>query len=61
MLLDELSAGVDTANRSQLSGTWPAWDLDAVFTSDHEWCQLEDLDSSTIHPHPCHRRRATSR
>ncbi len=49
ILLDELFAGVDTANRSQLFGTFSAWDLDAVFTSDHEWCQYESLDGIAIH------------
>jgi hypothetical protein len=49
ILLDELFAGVDTANRSQLFGTFTTWDLDAVFTSDHEWCQYESLDGIAIH------------
>ena len=49
ILLDELFAGVDTANRSQLFGTFTSWDLDAVFTSDHEWCQYAALDGIAIH------------
>jgi len=49
ILLDELFAGVDTANRAQLFGTFRAWDLDAVFTSDQEWCQYATLDGIAIH------------
>ncbi|HUR19041.1 MAG TPA: SbcC/MukB-like Walker B domain-containing protein, partial [Acidimicrobiales bacterium] len=49
ILLDELFAGVDSANRAQLFGTFSAWDLDAVFTSDHEWCQYATLDGIAIH------------
>jgi uncharacterized protein (TIGR02680 family) len=49
ILLDELFAGVDAANRAQLFGTFSKWDLDAVFTSDHEWCQYETLDGIAIH------------
>ena len=49
ILLDELFAGVDSANRSQLFGTFAAWDLDAVFTSDQEWCQYATLDGIAIH------------
>lgn len=49
ILLDELFAGVDGANRAQLFGTFTTWDLDAVFTSDHEWCQYETLDGIAIH------------
>lgn len=49
ILLDELFAGVDTANRAQLFGTFTAWDLDAVFTSDHEWCQYATLAGIAIH------------
>lgn len=49
ILLDELFAGVDAANRAQLFGTFQAWDLDAVFTSDHEWCQYARLDGIAIH------------
>jgi uncharacterized protein (TIGR02680 family) len=49
ILLDELFAGVDPANRAQLFGTFTAWDLDAVFTSDHEWCQYATLDGIAIH------------
>lgn len=49
ILLDELFAGVDQTNRAQLFGTFSAWDLDAVFTSDHEWCQYATLDGIAIH------------
>lgn len=49
VLLDELFAGVDVANRAQLFGTFDAWDLDAVFTSDHEWCQYATLSGIAIH------------
>jgi uncharacterized protein (TIGR02680 family) len=49
ILLDELFAGVDTANRAQLFGAFTSWQLDAVFTSDHEWCQYADLDGIAIH------------
>jgi len=49
ILLDELFAGVDSVNRAQLFGTFTAWDLDAVFTSDHEWCQYASLDGIAIH------------
>jgi len=53
VLLDELFAGVDAANRAQLFGTFTDWDLDAVFTSDHEWCQYATLDGIAIHQlHP---------
>ncbi|HEY1830294.1 MAG TPA: TIGR02680 family protein [Acidimicrobiales bacterium] len=55
ILLDELFAGVDAANRSMLFGTFTAWDLDAVFTSDHEWCQYATLSGIAIHHlHPPH-------
>lgn len=49
ILLDELFAGVDTNNRAQLFGTFTTWDLDAVFTSDHEWCQYASLSGIAIH------------
>jgi uncharacterized protein (TIGR02680 family) len=49
ILLDELFAGVDVANRAQLFGTFTTWDLDAVFTSDHEWCQYESLNGIAVH------------
>ncbi len=49
ILLDELFAGVDVPNRAQLFGAFTAWQLDAVFTSDHEWCQYRDLDGIAIH------------
>ena len=34
---------------AELFGTFTAWDLDAVFTSDHEWCQYASLDGIAIH------------
>lgn len=49
ILLDELFAGVDTVNRAQLFGMFVTWDLDAVFTSDHEWCAYATLDGIAIH------------
>lgn len=49
IVLDELFAGVDQANRAQLFGLMAAWDLDAVFTSDHEWCKYSTLDGIAIH------------
>lgn len=49
ILLDELFAGVDPANRAQLFGTFTAWELDAVLTSDHEWCQYASLDGIAVH------------
>lgn len=49
ILLDELFAGVDAANRAMLFGTFTEWDLDAVFTSDHEWCQYATLSGIAIH------------
>lgn len=49
ILLDELFAGVDPANRAQLFARFTEWDLDAVFTSDHEWCQYATLDGIAIH------------
>ena len=49
ILLDELFAGVDSANRAQLFGTFTAWDLDAVLTSDSEWCKYSTLDGIAIH------------
>jgi uncharacterized protein (TIGR02680 family) len=49
ILLDELFAGVDPANRAQLFARFTDWDLDAVFTSDHEWCQYATLDGIAIH------------
>ncbi len=49
ILLDELFAGVDAANRAMLFGTFTQWDLDAVFTSDHEWCQYATLSGIAIH------------
>jgi uncharacterized protein (TIGR02680 family) len=49
ILLDELFAGVDSANRAQLFGTFSTWDLDAVLTSDSEWCKYATLDGIAIH------------
>jgi uncharacterized protein (TIGR02680 family) len=49
ILLDELFASVDPTNRSQLFARFTDWDLDAVFTSDHEWCQYATLDGIAIH------------
>ena len=49
ILLDELFAGVDEANRAQLFGTFSRWRLDAIFTSDHEWCTYSTLDGIAIH------------
>jgi hypothetical protein len=49
ILLDELFAGVDPENRAQLFGAFTDWDLDAVFTSDAEWCQYSTLDGIAIH------------
>lgn len=49
IMLDELFAGVDPTNRSQLFARFTEWDLDAVFTSDHEWCQYATLDGIAIH------------
>lgn len=55
ILLDELFAGVDTANRGQLFGLLVSWDLDAVLTSDHEWCAYASLNGIAIHfLHPPH-------
>jgi len=49
ILLDELFAGVDQANRAQLFGTFTSWDLDAILTSDHEWCAYPALSGIAIH------------
>lgn len=49
VLLDELFAGVDTANRAQLFGTFTSWGLDAMLTSDHEWCQYATFDGIAVH------------
>lgn len=49
IVLDELFAGVDRANRSKLLGMLVAWDLDAIFTSDNEWCTYPTLDGIAIH------------
>jgi uncharacterized protein (TIGR02680 family) len=49
ILLDELFVGVDPTNRAQLFGMFVEWDLDAVLTSDHEWCRYATLDGIAIH------------
>jgi uncharacterized protein (TIGR02680 family) len=49
ILLDELFVGVDPVNRAQLFGMFVEWDLDAVLTSDHEWCRYATLDGIAIH------------
>lgn len=49
ILLDELFAGVDVANRAQLFELLVGWDLDAVLTSEHEWCAYQTLDAIAIH------------
>jgi uncharacterized protein (TIGR02680 family) len=49
ILLDELFVGVDPVNRAQLFGMFVEWDLDAVLTSDHEWCRYASLDGIAIH------------
>lgn len=49
VLLDELFVGVDVDNRDQLFELFVTWDLDAVLTSDHEWCAYRSLDGIAIH------------
>ncbi len=49
ILLDELFVGVDPVNRAKLFGMFTTWDLDAVLTSDHEWCRYASLDGIAIH------------
>ncbi len=49
ILLDELFVGVDQSNRAQLFGLFVDWDLDAIFTSDQEWCAYSTLDGIAIH------------
>ena len=49
IVLDELFAGVDPSNRAKLLGMLVTWDLDAVFTSDNEWCSYATLDGIAIH------------
>ncbi|WP_432095713.1 TIGR02680 family protein [Streptomyces sp. bgisy100] len=49
ILLDEVFAGVDTANRGQVFGLLGALDLDLVLTSDHEWCTYRELDGIAVH------------
>lgn len=49
ILLDEVFVGVDTTNRGQLLDLMVRLDLDAVMTSDHEWCTYTQLDAIAIH------------
>lgn len=49
ILLDELFVGVDVTNREQLFELFVTWDLDAVLTSDQEWCAYKTLDGIAIH------------
>jgi uncharacterized protein (TIGR02680 family) len=49
ILLDELFVGVDQSNRGRLFGLFVDWDLDAIFTSDQEWCAYSTLDGIAIH------------
>lgn len=49
LLMDELFPKVDRANKRQLLGLLPKLDLDAVFTSDKDWCDYDTLDRIAIH------------
>jgi uncharacterized protein (TIGR02680 family) len=49
ILLDEVFVGVDSANRGQLLDLIVRLDLDAVLTSDHEWCTYTELDGIAVH------------
>ncbi|HVL94254.1 MAG TPA: TIGR02680 family protein, partial [Solirubrobacteraceae bacterium] len=49
LLMDELFPKVDRANKRQLLGLLPQLDLDAVFTSDKDWCDYDTLDAIAIH------------
>nr|MBA2316924.1 TIGR02680 family protein [Euzebyales bacterium] len=49
LLMDELFPKVDRANKRQLLGLLPQLDLDAVFTSDKDWCDYDTLDRIAIH------------
>jgi hypothetical protein len=49
ILLDEVFVGVDAANRGQLLDLIVRLDLDAVMTSDHEWCTYTELDGIAVH------------
>ncbi|MGH3686282.1 MAG: TIGR02680 family protein [Pseudonocardiaceae bacterium] len=49
VLLDEVFVGIDPSNRGQLLELLRSFDLDAVLTSDHEWCTYAELDGIAIH------------
>ncbi|SNS06335.1 TIGR02680 family protein [Actinomadura mexicana] len=49
ILLDEVFVGVDTANRGQVFDLLVRLGLDMVLTSDHEWCDYQELDGIAIH------------
>jgi hypothetical protein len=49
ILLDEVFVGVDVANRGQLLDLIVRLDLDAVMTSDQEWCTYTELNGIAIH------------
>jgi hypothetical protein len=49
VLLDEVFVGIDPSNRGQLLDLVRGFDLDAVLTSDHEWCTYAELDGIAIH------------
>jgi ABC-type Mn2+/Zn2+ transport system ATPase subunit len=48
-LLDEVFIGIDPSNRGQLLDLLRGFDLDAVLTSDHEWCIYAAPDGIAIH------------
>ncbi|SES19184.1 TIGR02680 family protein [Lentzea xinjiangensis] len=49
ILLDEVFVGVDATNRGQLLELLVDFDLDLVLTSDHEWCDYQELTGIAIH------------
>ena len=49
VLRDEVFVGIDPPNRGQLLDLLRSFDLDAVLTSDHEWCTYAELDGIAIH------------
>jgi uncharacterized protein (TIGR02680 family) len=49
ILLDEVFVGVDAANRGQVFELLVDLELDMVLTSDHEWCDYQELDGIAIH------------
>ncbi|MEV4675259.1 TIGR02680 family protein [Actinomadura sp. NPDC049382] len=49
ILLDEVFVGVDAANRGQVFDLLVDLELDMVLTSDHEWCDYQELDGIAIH------------